>query len=428
MQQDNIEYLSGEVKEILSSPPSWVATWGIGLLVGIVVVITAVGGLFRYPEIVTGDVNITTETPPVTVVSQKTEYISELKTRENSAVSTGDILLTFPSDAVLKDVLELEKDLETIGQLDLEKLQNYSPNRNLNIGELFQAYSSFVTAFELVPLTESGNIDYATVVAVDNTNAQLQRQLKSLEASLPTLRQEEQALNTELINAADQYGKTTDTSYTLVLFKINSELKNKQSEIKKLAVKIEELKGEISKSNVRKLQAQTQAETGAGDAIYKLNQKLDELKKSVKTWKDNFLVVAPADGIVQFYSDLKAGQLVNTGDVLFTIMPKDAGENYVGKVKLPVDKSSKVKPGQPVNIKFGRYPFREYGTVKSKVSKVYPVAKDDAFYADILIENGLVTTLNRKLDFYQQMSGKAEIVTDDRTFISKLFEKFTAMF
>ncbi len=100
----------------------------------------------------------------------------------------------------------------------------------------------------------------------------------------------------------------------------------------------------------------------------------------------------------------------------------------MGKVKLPVDKSSKVKEGQDVNIKFGRYPFREYGTVRSKVSKVYPVAKDNAFYADIVIKNDLITTLNRKLEFYHQMSGKAEIITDDKTFISKLFEKFTAIF
>lgn len=428
MEQDNIEYLSGEVKEILSSPPSWVATSGLLFLVGAVGLIILVGGLFKYPEIVTGDVVITTETPPVTVVAQKTEYISELKVAQNAAVSTGDVLLVFPSNADYKDVLELENDLETIGQLDLEKLQNYQPDRNLKIGELSQAYSNFITAFELVPLTESGVIDYATVVAVENNNAQLQRQLKALEASLPSLQNEATALDTEKKNAADQYGKTIDTSYTLIIFKLNSALQNKLSEIKKAKAKIEELKGEISKSNVRKLQAQTQAESGAGEAIFQLNTKLDELKRAVKTWKDNFLVTAPTDGTVQFYSDLKAGQLTNSGDILFTILPKNAGNGYVGKVKLPVDKSSKVKEGQDVNIKFGRYPFREYGTVRSKVSKVYPVAKDNAFYADIVIKNDLVTTLNRKLEFYHQMSGKAEIITDDKTFISKLFEKFTAFF
>ncbi|MBI1223873.1 MAG: HlyD family efflux transporter periplasmic adaptor subunit [Bacteroidetes bacterium] len=427
MQDDNIEYLSGEVKEILASPPSWVATWGIAGLVSIVGLITLAGLIFHYPVIVTGDVLVSTQTPSVAVVSPKSDYIAELKVTNNSVVSTGDLLLVFPSKSDYKDVLKLEKDLETIGQLDIDKLRNYKPDRNLNISELSQAYSSFITAFELVPLTEAGNIDMATVVAVDNNNAQLQRQLKALEATLPSLRNEAKALETEKRNAADLYGKTVDTSLSAVVFNIESEIKNKLSEIKKTEAKIEEYKGEMSKSNVRKLQAQTQAEAGAGQAIFQLNRKLDDLKKEVQNWKDNYLIVAPADGIVQFYLELKTNQLVATGDVLFNIMPKESG-GYVGRVKLPVDKSSKVKEGQTVNIKFVKYPFREYGTVRSKMGKVYPVAKDNAFYADIQLGDEIVTNLNRKLDFYQQMSGKAEIVTDDRTFVGKLFEKFLAIF
>ncbi len=427
MKEDNIEYLSGEVKEILASPPASVATIGTIIFVSVVFLIAGVGYFFKYPEIVTGEVFITTQTPPVAVISQKSEYIAELKVANNSTVSTGDLLLVFPSKSDYNDVLALENDLETIGQLDLEKLRNYKPNQGLKLGELSQTYSNFITAFELVPLTESGNIDYATVVAVENSNSQLQRQLKSLEASLPTLRVAATALEKEKKGAADLYGKTIDTSYTALIFKIESEIKNKLSEIKKAEAKIEEIKGEISKSNVRKLQAQTQAEAGAGQAIFQLNRKLDDLKKEVKNWKNLYLVVAPADGILQFYADLKPGQLVAAGDILFNIMAKENG-GYVGKVKLPVDKSSKVKEGQIVNIKFVKYPFREYGTVRAKMGTVNPVARDNAFYADIQLGNILVTTLNRKLDFYQDMNGKAEITTDDRTFIGKLFEKFTANF
>lgn len=427
MEQDNIEYLSGEVKEILSSPPSWVATSGLLFLVGAVGLIILVGGLFKYPEIVTGDVVITTETPTIAVVAQKSDNISELKIADKAMVNAGELLLVFPSETKYKDVLVLEKDLETIGQLDIEKLRNYSPNRNLNIGELSQAYASFITAFELVPLTAAGDIDYATVVAVENASAQYERQLKSLEASLPGLEAEVKAFIAEKKVAADVYGDKMDSISLQKIFTINTKMTNKQSEITKTVAKIEEIKGLISNSNIRKLQAQTQAKAGAGDAIIHLNEKLDDLKKAVKTWKDNFLVIAPADGQVRFYADLKVGQFVNNGDILFNILPENKG-GYVGKVKLPVDKSSKVKEGQDVNIKFGRYPFREYGTVRSKVSKVYPVAKDNAFYADIVIKNDLVTTLNRKLEYYHQMSGKAEIITDDKTFISKLFEKFTAIF
>ncbi len=426
MQQDNIEYFSGEVQEILASPPSWVATWGAGILVGTVVLIFIAGFMFDYPEIVSGNVTITTETPPVTVISQKADYIAELKAKDSSDVAAGDLLVVFPSSANFEEVLQLEKDMETIGQLDLEKLRNYRPNRNLKIGELTSAYSSFITALELVPLNESGEIDLATVAAVENVNAQYQRQLRSFESSLPTVKSELTALKKELKNASDQYAKTIDTTQTLIIYKINSNIKNKEAEVKRIESKIEEIKGEISKSNVRKLQAQTQTEEGAGEAIFQLNQKLDELKKAIKSWKEKHLIIAPSEGILQFYSNLKPGDYINNADTLFSIMPKTASKKFVGKVSLPVAKSSKVVKGQDVNIKFERYDFREHGTVRAKVTRVYSVARDKAFYADIVIENGLVTSLGGTLDFYQQMGGKAEIVTENRSFISKLFEKFLA--
>lgn len=423
MQQDNIEYLSGEVKEILASPPSWVATTGTFVLVGAVVLMGLVGFFFRYPEIVSGEVVISTKTPPVTVYAPKSEYIAELKVADNSIIEAGELLAVFPSNVAYKDVLQLETEIENIGQLDLEKLRSYRPNKELNIGELSQAYSNFVTAFELVPLNASGEVDYATVSAVESVNAQYQRQLRSLEASLPSLKNELTALESELKIARDNYASSVDTTDAPAIFKVNTKIKGKQAEVRKVIAEMERIKIEISKSNVRKLQAQTQANQGAGDAVFQLNQKLDELKKAIKSWKESYLVVAPSGGKIQFYTDLKAKDYVNEGDVLFNVLPVTDEEIYVGKVSLQLAKSSKVDSGQVVNIKFERYDFREHGTVKAKVSKVYPVVKEKAFYAEIVLDKGLVTNLNRKLVFYQNMVGKAEIVTEDKSFIGKLFEK-----
>ncbi|MCC6727087.1 MAG: HlyD family efflux transporter periplasmic adaptor subunit [Saprospiraceae bacterium] len=428
MQQDNIEYLSGEVKEIMSTPPSWVATWGTCMLIGTVVLMFLVGFLFHFPDIVTGEVTISTETPPITVVSPKSDYISEIKAVDNTKVKTGDLLAVFPSNADYMDVLKLEEDIENIGQLDLIKLQSYRPDRSLSIGELTQAYSNFATAFELVPLDQSGEVDYARVAAVETVNAQYQKQLRSLQARVPSVNAELAALRQELKIASRQYGASVDTADAVVLFKINSDIKSKETELKRIQSEIDNTIGEISKSNVRKLQAQTQANSQAGDAIFQLNQKLDELKKEIKLWKEKYLVIAPGGGIVQFYSNFKVKDFVNGGDILFNIMPEFDTERYIGKVNLPVAKSSKVKKGQFVNIKFERYDFREHGTVRARVTKVYPVAKENAFYADLNMDHGLVTNLNHKLDYYQNMVGKAEIITEDKTFISKLFEKLMANF
>ncbi len=422
MKEDNIEYLSGEVKEILATPPSWVATWGTCVLIGTIVLMGFAGFMFHFPDIVTGNVIISTETPPISVIAQKSDYVAEVRVLNNARVNSGDILAVFPSSANYENVQKLEADMENIGQLDIEKLRNYNPSTGLSIGELEQSYSNFLTALELVPLDNSGEVDYATVIAVESLNSQYQRQLQSMEAKLKSSNAELIALKKEFENAVRQYANSVDTTDALIVFNLNTAIKKKDAEIKSTLLEIEKVKGEISKSNVRRLQAQTQADKGAGEAIFQLNQKLDELKREIKSWKEKYLITAPGSGIVQFYTDLKAKDYVNGGDILFNIMPETDTEKYVGKVNLPVAKSSKVKKGQVVNIKFERYDFREQGTVRATVSKVYPVAKDNAFYADLTLDKGLVSTLNHKLDFYQNMVGKAEIITEDKTFISKLFE------
>lgn len=426
MESNSDDYLSGEVKEILASQPSWVATWGTSILIAAVAIIVLAALIFRYPEVVSGEVVLTTETPPVQISAQKSDFIKSVLVDDGGTVKRGDVIAIFPSDADYKDVLALEADVETVGQLDLDKLRSYKPKAEMKIGELAQAYSSFVTAFSIVPLDETGEIDNAAVAAVESTNLQYKKQLRALEAALPSIEKELRALDTELRNASNLYAKTTDTTMTAIIYGINSKIQNKKAEYARIQTSIESTKIDISKANVRRFQAQTQAESGAGDAIFQLNEKLDELRQAIKKWKSNYLIIAPSDGILKYYTPLVTPQQVNMGEVLFTIGSASNSEKFIGKVALPLGKSGKVKKGQPVTLKFDRYNFREFGTVNAKVTNVYSVAKDQAFYADILVENGLVSNLNKKLEFYQQMSGKAEITTNDQSFFRKLFEKFTA--
>ncbi|MBI5917113.1 MAG: HlyD family efflux transporter periplasmic adaptor subunit [Bacteroidetes bacterium] len=421
--QENIEYLSGEVREILATPPSWVATWGTSILIGTVFLLGLVGVLFEYPDTVTGELTLTTEDPPVLVHSPKSEYVAQVKAIENVNVAKGDVLAVFSSDADYKDVLQLEKDLDSIGQFEIEMMRSYQPNRMLRIGELSQAYSDFANAFELVPLTETGEIDYSTVSAYEADNQQLDRQIKAMEAQKVTGNAELVALQKENRHAHEIYAETTDTTKATKLYESYSNVTNKQNELKAIDTKIEQLKQEKSSNNIRKLQAQTQQKSGTGEAVYQLNQRLGILKNDIKLWKERYLITSPIDGKVLFFSDLKSGQLLTTGQEVFSIVPQGSRVNYVGKVKLPVDRSGKVKERQTVNIKFDRYPFREFGTVKARVSKIYPVASGDAYFVDVTLENGLRSSLNRELDFYQQMTGKAEIVTDNQLFIARLFDK-----
>jgi multidrug resistance efflux pump len=431
MKQDNLEnteYFSGEVQEILAKPPSWVATWGTSVFISVIVLLGLVGVFFEYPETVKGTLLLTTIEPPVPVHAQKTAYLTEVKARENAIVERDEVLAVFANNADYRDVLKLERDLESLSEFDLNSLRSFQPDLSLQIGELAPAYSSFVNTFEYLPLFETGQIDRTAIYALERYNQQMEKSINSLRDMKSSANKELYALEREREFARKQYAETVDTSKAHNVFKTFKEVSEKTAEIKNIDVNIERYKDEIANNNARMLEMQLQQKEGAKEKIYQLKQSLSSLKTEIKRWKENYLVTAPVSGRVLFYAEITPGQILTTGEEVFAVVPASADNQYVGKVKIPVDRSGKVRPKQEVVIKFDRYPFREFGVVKGKVAKIYPVAKGDYYSADVTLDNGLNTSLGKQLDFQQQMGGRAEIITDKELFIVRLFDKFLSNF
>ncbi len=84
----------------------------------------------------------------------------------------------------------------------------------------------------------------------------------------------------------------------------------------------------------------------------------------------------------------------------------------------------KVKLAQSVNIKFDNFPHMEFGLVRAKINNIslVPIAtQDGVFYtAEVELSDSLVSNYGLKLEFSQEMSGIAEIITDD----VRLLERF----
>lgn len=428
MKQDNIDYLSGEVQEILAKPPSWVATWGTIIVTGVVFLLALVGVFFEYPETVKGSVLLTTIEPPVPVHAQKTAYLTEVLARENGMVEKDEVLAVFANNANYLDVLKLEEDLESLSEFDLTSLRSFQPDLSLQIGELAPVYSSFVATFEFLPLFETGQIDRSAIAALERYNQQMEKSINTLREMKTSANKELYALQREREYARKQYEETVDTTKAYSVYETFRKVSEKTAEIKNLDVNVERYRDEIANNNAKMLEMQLQQKEGAKEKIYQLKQNLSTLKTEIKRWKENYLISAPVSGRVLFYAEITPGQILTAGENIFAVVPAAADNQYIAKVKIPVDRSGKVRAGQEVVIKFDRYPFREFGTVKGKVVKIYPVSKGDYYSVDVTLENGLHTSLGKQVDFQHQMGGKAEIVTDKELFIVRLYDKFLANF
>ena len=85
------------------------------------------------------------------------------------------------------------------------------------------------------------------------------------------------------------------------------------------------------------------------------------------------VVRSPVDGIIFELPVSKPGQVVQVGQRIADIAPKNT--EIVLKAHMPIEDSGFLNVGMPVKIKFDAYSFQEYGIIQGKVTRISPDAK-----------------------------------------------------
>ncbi|MEM0542469.1 HlyD family secretion protein [Flavobacterium sp. j3] len=134
------------------------------------------------------------------------------------------------------------------------------------------------------------------------------------------------------------------------------------------------------------------------------------------------------DGKVSFLQLWAENQTVNAGDNVFAIIPTNQS-GYIGKVKAPAQNSGKIKVGQTVNIRLANYPDREFGIIKGVIQAISLTPdKEGNLLINVSLPNSLETSYKKQIVFQQEMSGTADIVTEDLRLIERLLYQFRDIF
>lgn len=148
----------------------------------------------------------------------------------------------------------------------------------------------------------------------------------------------------------------------------------------------------------------------------------NELQVSIEDWKMTYLFISPAGGILSYNNVWQKNQNVNSGDKVFSIVASQTGD-IIGKIKLPVNGSGKVKPGQRVNISVTGYPYMEFGFLTGTVVSVSLLTDSDSMYTvTVSLPQDLCTSYGKVLDFNGELTGTAEVMTDERSITGRLLE------
>jgi multidrug resistance efflux pump len=157
-------------------------------------------------------------------------------------------------------------------------------------------------------------------------------------------------------------------------------------------------------------------------------QSFYNLKKVIKDWELAYVLKSAVVGKVSFLQIWTANQSITAGESVFSIIPTFE-KGYIGKLKAAALNSGKIKIGQSVNIRLVNFPDNEYGMLQGVIKNISLTPdKDGNVLIDVVLPKKLETSYHKTIPFQQEMSGSAEIITQDLRLIERLLYQFRSAF
>jgi hypothetical protein len=144
-----LELRSEEVNEILSKRPAGIIRYGLTVIALLGVLGLIASWYIKYPEIIKGNVMITTEKPPLKVIPRSSGRLQKLLVKPNQLVKQGDFLAEIENTTRLENLSVLQ----TLSKQLKNYLQNTSskvsfPSNDLTFGDLQNEYNSLLKNYQ----------------------------------------------------------------------------------------------------------------------------------------------------------------------------------------------------------------------------------------------------------------------------------------
>jgi multidrug resistance efflux pump len=421
-----IELYSEEVQEILGTPPKWILSWGITMLFAVVVVLFIGSWIFKYPDIIVSDITVTTENVPANLVAKSTGKITGLYAGDNELVKKGQIIAVVENPAATNDVLNLKTILteyDSGNWLDTTLLAKISQT-SFTLGEIESLFSSFRSKVDEYIKYTARDFSGKKITSIENQLLNYRRLISQLQKQV-TLQSEDLAITkAKFSRDSSLYSQKVLSPSDFETSKMNLLQKTYTTETAKTTL----TNSKIQYSQMEQQVLELGLERSAKNAEYELSLKqlLSNLKASIGKWEQAYMLASPVDGRLTFSRIWSLNQNITAGELVVTVMPVNQG-NIIGILKLPVAGSGKVKKDSKVNIKFSNYPYMEFGMVIGRIEKI-SLAPDEKYYlAEVSFPEGLVSNYGKKLTFSGEMSGSAEVITEDMRLIERIFNPIKSL-
>lgn len=423
-EEKEIELRSEDVQEILTRVPHWMIRWGNVVILSIILILFSVSWMLKYPDLISTQITITTAIPPEKLVAKTSGKIQAILVTDRTNVAKNTPLAVIENSANYKDVFLLKSIVDTI---DINKSKfPFEKLASAQLGEIESSYAIFQKESIADDLNSKLQPYKVEGVAQSYEAVQLKERLSLLESQKSINQSELELQKKDLERYEGLYKKGIIATQEiekqrLVYLQSQKNYKNVLNTISILKSSLNELNRTSKTTQINESKENINLERNVVQAFY-------QLKKVIKDWELNYVLRSSINGKVTFLQIWTENQNIEVGSTVFAIIPSDKS-NFIGKVKAPALNSGKIKIGQDVTIRLANYPDTEFGILKGKVTAISLTPdKDNNLLIDVSLPNGLETSYKKQIAFQQEMTGNADIITEDLRLIERLLYQFRGVF
>ena len=418
--KEDINIRSEEVQDIMSKIPNRLIRHGLAGMFALILMGIFLSWFIKYPEMIKGKMILTTTVEPVRIVSQSSGVIIRLNVNDGDVVKAGEVLaeienpLSASAAGYLQNYLvKLEKGLA----LDLAELP--LPDTTLvSLGDLQSVVNGLMKELLAYNIASSLKMDDAEINSIKNKITNQNEMIAVNERIIAITKKDVE--DSKIKFEADE--KLYKESFISKMDFLQSESVHRAKELS-----LEQLnQSRISQKNV--LDALIlQYKQAEFNKFIKGKSNLDAIKGLINTirayvfgWQQKYNLIAMKEGKVNFLQRIQVGSFLKGGEELFAIT--EPGGTYMGVATVPASGYGKIKAGQNVNILLQNYPYYEYGILHGKVKNIALFPNTNEYRVEISMPNGMISSQKLTLAYSPEMSGDAEIITDDKRIIERLFD------
>lgn len=417
-----------EIEDFISTPPSWLLRSGITTISVIVVTLISISGFIRYPDKVTGQGILTSENPPIKIISIEKGVISKVYKRTNQHINHGDTILYIENQSKVQDIKTLKTLIVKIANLEnpIDLVQVKFVN-DLQVGELQSQYGRLQLA-------------YAELISsIDQRSPELQiqtinNQLLNLKKLSKNLIQEQQLLHEEFSFVKKDYSRNKHLHENLVIS--DQEFEKLTLEFIRSRRQIEISGNAIIQNSIQQNDLLHQMNKINEDRVILLNTLLGRLKEiasllseGINAWNLKYFIRAEGAGILILNSDISENVYINNNQTVANIVPVEGNGQKFVRMYIAGQGIGKINKGQKVIVRVEGFPYKEFGTIQSSVSSISIIPDLDKegnliYEIKVSLKDTLLTNYGYHIPYQPSTGVIGDIITKDQSVLRRIFNEF----